>query len=62
MHPGCFPASILNDVVVGGAASILMIHSAACLKKSPELTLGNTIALGKKVTVSISRTDIVLGK
>ena len=56
------PASRLGVVGVGGAVRILIISSTACLKKSSVLTFGNEITFGEKVTVSMSLTDLVLGK
>ena len=56
------PASRTGVLVLDGAVSILMISSAACIKKLSALTLRNWITLGKKVIVSISQTDPVLEK
>ena len=56
------PAYRIVAVVVGGAIRILIITSAACLKKSFVLTFGNKITFGKKVIVPISLTDLILGK
>ena len=56
------PASRLGVIVVGDTFRILIISSAACLKKSSVLTFGNEITFGKKVAVSMCLTDLVLGK
>ena len=56
------PASRLGVVVVSVEVRILIISSAACLKKSSVFTFGNEITFGKKVTVSISLTNLILGK
>ena len=55
------PAYRLDVVGVGGAVRILMMSSATCLKKISVLTFRNETTFGKKVTVSIFRTDLVLG-
>ena len=56
------PASKLFVVVVFGAVSIVMMHSAVCLRKLSIFTFGNETTFRKKVTVSISCTDLIFGE
>ena len=46
----------------GGAFRVLIMSTAACQRKSSGFTLGMGNALGKKVTVSTSRSVCVEGK
>jgi hypothetical protein len=56
------PASKVPVVEERGVVSIDIISNAACLRKSSVFTSGKGTTFGKKVTVSTSLCDLVLGK
>ena len=57
-----YPTSRIGAVGVGGAARLLRIYYATYLKKSSVFTFGNEMTFGKKFTVSMSLTALVLLK
>ena len=56
------PASNEGTVGCGGLLRSVMMSVAACLRKSVMVTSGKLICLGRKVTVSASTSDLVLGR
>ena len=57
-----FPAYRIGVVVADSAMSIIMMSTGAFCKKSYNFNFGNRMTFGKKVIISISRTDPVFRK